>query len=251
MKAVNRPFLTVIIPAYNEEERIEQTLKRVCEYLERQKYSWSIFVINDGSTDQTGVIVRRTAEKDNRIHLVEYHPNRGKGCAVRTGMLSANSDWLLFSDADLAAPIEEVEKLFQAQSPIAIGSRGMQESQLEIRQPRYREWAGRLFNKLVQLLGVPGIKDTQCGFKLFSHEAAKKVFSHCTIDGYGFDFEALMVARELGYSVVEVPIRWAHQEGSKVRLLQDGLRMIKDLVLLRLTLRRRLRDRDAKMLASP
>ncbi len=241
MSVVSRPFLTVIIPAYNEEGRIEQTLKRICEYLGAQAYSWNILVINDGSTDQTGAIVRRLAEKEERIHLIEYRPNRGKGCAVRTGMLSANSDWLLFSDADLSAPIEEVEKLFRAKSPIAIGSRGMQESQLEIRQPKYREWAGRLFNKLVQLLGVPGIQDTQCGFKLFAHKPAKEIFSLCTLDGYGFDFEALMLARALGYPIAEVPIRWAHQEGSKVNLLQHGLQMIKDLIVLRFTLKRRLR----------
>ncbi len=249
MKSVSRPFLTVIIPAYNEEDRIEQTLRRICDYLNTQKYSWSIFVVNDGSTDQTGAIVRRMADNEDRIHLIEYRPNRGKGCAVRTGMLSANADWLLFSDADLSAPIEEVEKLFQAKSPVAIGSRGMRESQLVIRQPKYREWAGRLFNKLVQILGVPGIQDTQCGFKLFAREPAKEIFSRCTLDGYGFDFEALMLARALGYPIAEVPIRWAHQGGSKVRLLQDGLRMIKDLIVLRFTLKRRLRKGRSEILS--
>jgi dolichyl-phosphate beta-glucosyltransferase len=237
---VDRPHLAVVIPAYNEEPRIERSLERVREYLSGQGYSWSVLVVSDGSTDATPDIAARFASNDPRFAVNAYTPNQGKGCAVRTGMIEAEADWLLLCDADLAAPIEEVEKLFAAGKPVAIGSRPLRESKLEVRQPWWRELAGRAFNAAVQLLAIRGIKDTQCGFKLFRRDAAKEIFPRCRLNGYGYDFEALMLAQRLGHEIAEVPIRWAHQEGSKVRLLRDGLRMLRDLVLLRLTFRSRL-----------
>ncbi len=156
-------------------------------------------------------------------------------------MMEVEGDWLLLCDADLAAPIEEVEKLFAAKAAVAIGSRPLAESKLEIRQPWWREMAGRAFNGAVRALSIRGIKDTQCGFKLFEHKAAKEVFSRCRFDGFSYDFEALMLASALGYRIAEIPIRWSHQEGSKVRLLRDGMRMLRDLVKLRLTFRSRLK----------
>ena len=154
--------------------------------------------------------------------------------------MEGGGDWLLLCDADLAAPIEEVEKLFAAGKPIAIGSRPLKESDLEVRQPWWREFAGRMFNFAVQALSIRGIKDTQCGFKLFSRDAAKDIFPRCRFDGFSYDFEALMIGRKLGYEIAEVPIRWSHQEGSKVRLVRDGFRMLRDLIALRLTLGRRI-----------
>lgn len=213
------------------------TLERIHEYLSAQPYDWCVIVVSDGSKDSTEQIVRDFVEGHPSFELLAYHPNRGKGCAVRTGMLAAEADRILFSDADLAAPIEEIEKLMPHLDrgvPIAIGSRPLKESRLEIRQPWHREMLGRLFNLSVQLLAVRGIKDTQCGFKLFTRGAAREVFSRCKLDGFGFDFEALMIARDLGYEIAEVPIRWAHQEGSKVSLMRDGPRMLRDLVRLRL-----------------
>lgn len=230
---MTRPHLAVIIPAYNEEPRLERTLVRVREYLDTQPYTWSVLVVSDGSTDSTPEIVRKMASEDPRVRLHHYTPNRGKGCAVRTGMLEAEAEWLLLSDADLAAPIEEVEKLFAAGKPIAIGSRPLKESDLAIRQPWWREFAGRMFNRAVQMLSVKGIEDTQCGFKLFERDVAKDVFARCKFDGFSYDVEALMIAQKLGYPIAEVPIRWSHQEGSKVNLLRDGMRMLKDLVKLR------------------
>lgn len=226
-----------MIPAYNEEARIGPTLARVHEYLSQQAYSWAVIVVSDGSRDQTASIVAEFAKHNPNFSLIDSQPNRGKGFVVRRGMLEAEADWLLFSDADLAAPIEEIEKLFKAvddDHPIAIGSRPLKESNLEIRQPWYRELMGRAFNKAVQLLAIRGIDDTQCGFKLFRKDVARDVFLRAKLDGFGFDFETLMIARDLGYGIAEVPIRWSHQEGSKVVLMRDGPKMLAELVKLRL-----------------
>lgn len=236
------PYLGVVVPAYNEEPRLRATLNRIKEYLDQASMTWQVVVVSDGSTDGTERIAREFAEADERFRLIAYQPNRGKGHAVRVGMLALDAEWRLLCDADLATPIEEVESLFAAGKPVAIGSRALDRSRLEIRQPFYREWAGRAFNKAVQLLGVRGIRDTQCGFKLFRGDVAEQVFSRCRLDGYGFDFEALMLARVFGFEIAEVPVRWRHQEGSKVRLLRDGLKMLWDLLILRLTFRSRLRE---------
>lgn len=228
--------LVVVVPAYNEEPRLARSLSRIREYLSEQAYEWSVLVVDDGSTDTTAEIALTFANEDTRFSLTSYQPNKGKGFAVRTGMMQGEGDWLLLCDADLAAPIEEVEKLFAAGKPIAIGSRPLRESELEIRQPWWREFAGRMFNIAVQALSIRGIKDTQCGFKLFSREAAKNIFPRCRFDGFSYDFEALLIGQMLGYEIAEVPIRWSHQEGSKVRLVRDGLRMLWDLVRLRISL---------------
>lgn len=231
------PRLTVVIPAFNEEVRLGPTLDRIRAYLESQDYDWSVTVVSDGSTDATPAIAQAKSEADPRFTVIHYLPNRGKGAAVRVGMLAAHSDYVLISDADLATPIEEIERLWPAMQEgydIAIGSRPLRDSQLEIRQPLYRELLGRAFNAAVQTLAIRGIADTQCGFKLFTHDSAQAIFRRCQLDGFSFDFEALMIARDLGYRIAEIPIRWRHQEGSKVRILRDGSRMLVDLVRLRL-----------------
>ena len=233
---MSQPFLAVIIPAYNEDQRILPTLERVREYLSIQAYTWSVTLVSDGSSDKTVDLAKGFAEKNPNFHVIHYSPNRGKGYAVRKGMLEVEGDWILFSDADLAAPIEEVEKLIEhaeAGDDVSIGSRPLKESKLEIHQPFYREMLGCGFNLAVHLLAIRGIHDTQCGFKLFSKKAARDVFSRCKLEGFSFDFEALMIARDLGYRIDEVPIRWRHQEGSKVVLMRDGPRMLRDLVKLR------------------
>ena len=235
------PYLAVVVPAYNEEPRLLPTLQRLREYLTAQDYTWSVLVVSDGSTDGTNEIARRFSAENPQFALHAYTPNRGKGYAVRSGMLLAKGELLLFSDADLAAPIEEVEKLFPHMSsrPIAIGSRPLKESRLERRQPWFREMLGRGANFLIQLLGVRGIHDTQCGFKLFRADAAREIFSRCKLNGFSFDFEALMVARDLSLDIAEVPIRWSHQEGSKVVLWRDAPKALFDLVKLRLMGRKR------------
>ena len=229
--------LSVVVPAYNEEERLPRTLARLEEYYRAQPYSWDVTVVSDGSTDGTARVVEAFARDHSGFRLVASTPNRGKGYVVRRGMLEARGDYVLFCDADLATPQEETEKLLahvHEGAPIAIGSRPLAESVLEKRQPLYRELLGRTFNKAVQLLGIRGIDDTQCGFKVFAREAAQDVFHRCKLDGFSFDLGALMIARDLGYRIDEVPIRWNHQEGSKVVLLRDGPRMLRDLVRLRL-----------------
>jgi dolichyl-phosphate beta-glucosyltransferase len=235
-----RPYLSVVVPAYNEAKRIVRTLERLREYFEGQPYRWSVAVVSDGSTDGTDALAMDFARTNPHFAVVAYAPNRGKGYAVRRGILGADGEHILFTDADLATPIEEFEKLSKHidRVPIAIGSRALRESWLERRQPRHRELLGRLANRLVQLLGVPGIYDTQCGFKLFRREAAREIFRRVKLSGYGFDFEALMIARDLGFEVAEVPIRWAHQEDSKVVLWRDAPRVLLDLLRLRIMGRR-------------
>lgn len=239
---MGQPRLAVIIPAYNEEARLAPTLERIREYLSTQDYDWTVMTVSDGSTDSTHSIAQKFAEDDPRFVAVDSQPNHGKGFVVRKGMLEAEADWILFSDADLAAPIEEIEKLWAKvgeDAPIAIGSRPLKDSNLEIRQPWYREMMGRCFNAAVQMLAIRGIADTQCGFKLFRQDVARDVFRRCEVDGFGFDFESLMIARDLGYPIAEVPIRWSHQEGSKVVLMRDGPRMLSNLVKLRMAGKRR------------
>lgn len=202
------------------------------EYFGGVAYSVVLVVVSDGSKDRTVEIAR-----EHGAEVIDSQPNHGKGYVVRRGMLEVEADWLLMSDADLATPIEEIEKLWphaEAGAPVVIGSRPLKESQLEIRQPWYREMLGRAFNRAVQTLGIKGIQDTQCGFKLFRLDAARDIFKRCKTDGFGFDFESLMIARDLGYEIKEIPIRWRHQEGSKVSVLRDGTRMLSDLVRLRL-----------------
>jgi dolichyl-phosphate beta-glucosyltransferase len=229
--------LSVVVPAYNEEERLPRSLQRLREYYDSQSYTYEVLIVSDGSSDRTAEIAQEFALSAPGFRVIQYETNRGKGYAVRLGILEAQGDLVLFCDADLATPQEETEKLWAHMrdgAEVAIGSRPLKESKLERHQPLYREYLGRTFNKIVQLLAISGIQDTQCGFKMFTNGAAKAVFRRCKMDGFSFDFEALMVARDLGYRIDEVPIRWSHQEGSKVVLLRDGPRMLRDLVKLRL-----------------
>jgi len=236
------PHLSVVVPSYNEEQRLPRTLARLHEYYEAQNYPYDVIVVSDGSKDNTGQVVNNFAKDHPKVRLIEYSPNRGKGYAVRTGIMAAQGDLILFCDADLATPQEETEKLLprmNAGADVAIGSRPLRDSQLEKHQPLYREMFGRMSNKLIQLLAVRGIKDTQCGFKMFSRNVAHDIFSRCKLNEFGFDFECLMIARDLGYRIDEVPIRWLDQEGSKVVLMRDGPRALRDLVKIRMAGRKR------------
>ncbi len=237
MPDLAEPHLSIVVPAFNEEERLPRTLARLAEYYDAQTYDYDVAVVSDGSKDGTAKVVEDFARAHPKFRLVEYQPNRGKGFAVRTGMLAAPGDLVLFCDADLATPQEETEKLLASMkktgAEVAIGSRPMAASTLEVRQPWYREMLGRMFNFAVQKMACKGIDDTQCGFKIFTRTACQDVFSRCKLDGFSFDFEALMVAKDLGYKIDEVPIRWSHVEGSKVVLMRDGPRMLRDLVKLR------------------
>ncbi len=232
------PHLSIVVPAYDEESRIGASIARMVDYFDSQKYSYEILVVDDGSCDRTLEVVAEKAAGHQNVRSLHYEGNRGKGYAVRFGMLKAAGDFILFSDADLATPIEEIEKLFEqirTGAEVAIGSRDVPGSRLVKRQSMFRELGGKLFNRCVQRVGVPGIHDTQCGFKLFTRAAAEKIFSRCQIDNFSFDVEVLYLARLLGYRIAEVPVVWEHQEGSKVKVWRDAPRMIKTLFKIRST----------------
>ncbi len=242
MVALAVPYLSVVVPAYNEEERLPRSLEGLHAYYSAQPYDYDVIVVSDGSRDRTSEIVRDFAVTHPYFRLIDYHPNHGKGFAVRTGILAATGDNILFCDADLATPQEETAKLLahiRHGADVAIGSRPLRESKLERHQPWYREYFGRTANLIIQLLAVRGIKDTQCGFKMFTRKAGHDIFSRCKLDEFGFDFESLMIAKDLGYRIDEVPIRWLDQPGSKVVLTRDGPRALRDLLRIRLAGRRR------------
>lgn len=244
--------LSIVIPAYNERHRLPPTLEAVLDWVANRPESVEVIVVDDGSTDDTSAVASRYP-----VRVLRLPANAGKGAAVRAGVLESRGRRVLFMDADLATPIEEYDKLSSALDSgfsVAIGSRPLADSQLEVRQPWLREMAGRAFNGVVRLLAVPGIRDTQCGFKLFDGAVARWIFSRCSVDGFGFDVELLHIATRCGIGVREVPVRWAHQEGavafsSPARYLRHGLRMLRDIVHIR-HLHRGLRPGSCELVVS-
>lgn len=237
----SRAKLAVVIPAYNEAARLGPTVARIREYLGGRGDDWQVIVSDDGSTDATIAVAEDAAGGDPRVRVISLGQNRGKGAAVRAGMLAARADRVLFSDADLATPIEELAKLEAALdtgADIAIGSRAVAGADIRVRQHPARELMGRTFNAMVRTLVMGGVKDTQCGFKLFTAEAARDLFGRATIDGFAFDVEVLWLARGR-YRVAEVPIVWRHVEQSKVSPGVDAARMLADILRLRWRHRRR------------
>jgi dolichyl-phosphate beta-glucosyltransferase len=235
--------LSVVIPAYNEARRIGPSLRRVKDYLEAcyGAGGFEIIVVDDGSQDRTAAVVDQFAAGASEVSLIRLPHNRGKGAAVRAGMLAASGEAVLVSDADCSTPIEEVDgalTLLAEGTDVVIGSRAVVGSRLLVRQTRLRESLGRLFNLLLRTcLPIP-YRDTQCGFKLFRREAARAVFQRAQIDGFAFDVEALLLARQLGYTVREMPVRWINDPESKVTLLRHPAQMLADLWRLRRTFAR-------------
>lgn len=230
--------LSIIIPAYNEECRLPRALARIHEYLESQKTDAEVIVVDDASTDNTAGIAYGFRDKFRSLVLLSTGKhNHGKGFAVQQGMLAARGGIALFTDADLSAPIEESEKLIAAISAgadIAFGSRAVNRKMIEARQSAAREWAGILFNQAVQMATGLRFVDTQCGFKAFRMPQSRILFEQQRIQGFGFDPEILYLAQRHGLRTVEVPVRWAHDPQTKVRLLRDGLGMVADLAGIRL-----------------
>ncbi|MEJ2698009.1 MAG: glycosyltransferase family 2 protein [Candidatus Sulfobium sp.] len=229
-------FLSVVIPAYNEEARIGPTLRDMCEFLKDKFRKFEIIAVDDGSADNTRSIVENLARELDSLKLISYPENQGKGYAVGRGVLASRGDLVLFSDADMSTPVEEVEKLIpfvREGFDVVIGSRGLRGSDVRVRQPWYRERMGKMFNFMVRLLTVRGITDTQCGFKLFKGEAARNLFRKTLIKGFSFDVEVLFLAEKSGYKVKEVPIKWFNSPGSKVRLFSDPLKMFLELLKIR------------------
>lgn len=224
--------MSIVVPAYNESERLPATLDRLLSYLaEHGPASTEIVVVDDGSKDNTADLVIGYSRQHPQIRLVRNPGNRGKGFAVRNGMLEACGEWILFTDADLSSPIEEWTRLEQAtrtqNTAIAIGSRAIDRSLIKVRQPLAREIAGRTFNLMLRwILHLPYF-DTQCGFKLYRRDAAQKVFRRQLLDGFSFDVEDLVIARRLGLIAAEVPVTWNNVGGTKVTLM-NGLRSYAD-----------------------
>jgi dolichyl-phosphate beta-glucosyltransferase len=220
--------LSIIIPAYHEEQRIGKSLETILAYLRPQPYASEVLVVDDGSRDGTAAIVASFQGGRPPVRLLRHAPNRGKGFSVRRGFTHAQGTYLLFTDADLSTPIEEVEKLLAAlrTADIAIGSRALPGSRIIVPQPWSRRVLGRLFNRLVQALVLPGLHDTQCGCKGFRREAALAICQRMTSERFGFDVDMLVLARRLGYRICEVPVVWRDAPHSRVRVGRDALSML-------------------------
>jgi dolichyl-phosphate beta-glucosyltransferase len=241
-------FLSVVIPAFNEEARLGETLRTIRAYLESRPESSEIIVVGDGCTDRTCDIAAEVLADRPGDRILRRAKNRGKGYSVREGVLAARGGLILFSDADLSTPIAEFEKLqarILADDDIVIGSRALPESDIQRRQNRFRELMGKSFNFSVRLFVLRGIRDTQCGFKLFRREAALAVFSLLRIEGFGFDVEALYIARRLGYRIGQVPVIWINSPQSKVRIVRSSAGMIGDLLRIK-RLHRDLKNHEKK-----
>jgi dolichyl-phosphate beta-glucosyltransferase len=230
--------LSIIIPAYNEESRLPDTLLRINNYLAQGKWLFvEILVVDDGSTDHTVQVAENYAQNGCPVRVIKNGGNRGKGYSVKHGMLEGKGEWLLLTDADLSTPIEELDKLWRAvenePAEIAIGSRAIDRSLIGVHQPAFREKAGQLFNWTMRRVLRLNIRDTQCGFKLFSAAAAREIFPRQKLDRFGFDAEVLFIGRKLNCSILEIPVRWNNVEGSKVSLW-NGASSFLDLMRVRL-----------------
>ena len=230
------PQLSIVIPAYNESARIEATLERVMSCVEAEQWDAEVLVIDDGSKDDTAAIVERWMDSFPRLHLIKNPGNRGKGYSVRNGLLQSAGDIVMFTDADLSAPLEEANRLIAAindGADVAIGSRWLDRGRQTHHQPLYRQFFGRCFNAITRgIMGLP-FKDTQCGFKAFKREAAQIIFRLQRIERWGFDPEILFIARKLKYTIKEVPVTWGHDERSRMSYLKDGMKMLEEMVVIR------------------
>jgi glycosyltransferase involved in cell wall biosynthesis len=230
MAADSRPAVSIVIPVYNEERRLPRTLPPVLAYLAAQPFSWEVVCVDDGSTDRTVELVTEMARRFPQVRLLRM-PHRGKGHAVRTGMLAARGSRRFYSDADFSVSIEDLARFLPVleEAEVAIGSREAPGA-VRYREPLYRHLMGRVYNRLVRLLILPGIQDTQCGFKGFREEVVEPLFSRQGMEGWGFDVELLYLARRAGYRVVEVPVHWTYGQHSRLRPFRDAWRMLADML---------------------
>lgn len=228
--------VSLVIPAFEEARRLPSTLARVAAYLRLRKGEpWEVLVVDDGSRDGTAeVAAAEAARLGLTLRVLRLPSNRGKGAAIRQGVLASGGDYVLVCDADLSTPIEEWEKLLAAGSPIAIGSRALDESLVRRKQPWHRRTMGKIFNLLVRTLSVRGIRDTQCGFKLFEGKLARDLFARARIDRFAYDVEILWLAHRKGVAIAEVPVLWFDSPESRVAVVRDSFRMLRDLIRIRL-----------------
>ncbi len=231
---------SIIIPAYNEENRIKNTLLIIDDFLRSNDINAEIIVVNDGSRDRTSSVVSDFGEKIKNLRLVEHQYNEGKGFAVKAGVDTCTGEYVLFADADNSTPIEELNNLYrnlkENHAQVVIGSRYLPTSNVKIKQPKYRIFLGRLGNLLIRIFLIDNIRDTQCGFKLFTHKAAKEIFYLQRVKRFGFDMEALVIANNFGYKIIEVPVSWFNSVESRVRPIKDAFRTLRDLVYIKLNL---------------
>jgi len=236
------PFLSIIIPAYNEESSLPQTLEQVFAFLEGESYPTEVIVVENGSSDKTFALAQELAEKYPNLRVL-HNEEAGKGLAVQRGMLEAEGEYRIFCDADLSMPIEEVRRFIppHLETDIAIASREVKGA-IRYDEPDYRHFTGRVFNLLIRLLALPKLHDTQCGFKGFRANVAEDLFQYQSIEGWAFDVEILYIARMRGYKIVELPIPWYYNEESKINVLRDSFRMFFDLIQIRKNARNGLYD---------
>lgn len=231
------PYLSIIIPAYNEELRLQKSLEHIRAYLANRPFSAEIIVVDDGSTDGTSNVVESFREKYPHLRLISNERNHGKGFSVRHGMLEACGEVALFTDADLSAPIEEADKLLAALRESdcdgAIGSRAVDRKLIEVHESVFRELAGIIFNRMVRLITGVDFADTQCGFKCFRRERVRIVFKQQRTEGFGFDPEILFLAQRHGLHIAEIPVRWAHDPATKVHVFSDSVGMFLELLAIR------------------
>jgi dolichyl-phosphate beta-glucosyltransferase len=229
------PDLSIIIPSFNEEQRLPDSLQKIAAYVRERRPNTEVLVVDDGSTDKTAAVAESYKTRIPLLRVLSNGTNRGKGFSVRHGSLEARGNVILFTDADLSSPIEEGEKLLVelAAQDVAIGSRAVDRSLIEAHQSAFREFAGIVFNRIVRIILRLPFVDTQCGFKAFRRERCRIIFEQQTIERFGFDPELLYLARHHGLSTVEVPVRWAHSPATKVSLLKDSVQMFLDVFVIR------------------
>ncbi len=229
------PMVSIVVPAYNEAARIGDSIGKIDAFMRQSPLSLELIIVDDGSADDTAEVVKRSRAKG--LRLVRNPENHGKGYSVRQGVLAASGKYVLFTDADLSAPIEELDKLLDValkeRVDVVVGSRAVDRKYIEKHQSRLRELGGIVFNLMVRLLLGLQLHDTQCGFKLFHREKSLRIFEQLTTFGFGFDPELLFLAKRNGLTIRETPVRWSHSEGSKVKFLRDGVGMFLDLVRIR------------------
>ena len=230
-----QPMLSIVVPAFNEAARIGGSIEKIDAFMRQSPLSFELIVVDDGSADNTADIVRQAHAKG--LRLVRNERNHGKGYTVRQGVLAASGKYVLFTDADLSAPIEEVNKLLDVAmkegADVVIGSRAVDRKSIERHQSPLRELGGIIFNFMVRLLLGLRLQDTQCGFKLFHRQKSRRIFEEQTTSGFGFDPELLFLAKRNGLKIRETAVRWSHAEGSKVKFLRDGILMFSDLIRIR------------------
>ncbi len=229
------PELSIVIPSFNEEARLPATLAKIASYIRERRPNTEVLVVDDGSQDRTAAVAESWREQVPQLRVLSNGMNRGKGFSVRHGSLDARGEVVLFTDADLSAPIEEAEKLLAAlrSHDIAIGSRAVDRNLIEVHESLFREFAGIIFNRIVRtILRLPFV-DTQCGFKAFRRERCRIIFEQQTIERFGFDPELLYLARHHGLSTIEVPVRWAHSPATKVSMMRDSVQMFLDVFVIR------------------